>query len=617
MADLMGKLVNHELGGNNELITFDNLALGTHNSTFEIIEAHVGSTSPSEVKAFTDAHAAYIHTLLSKRDHVLRGGSMTDYERELAEKYATYDTLRKKYETDPSLAFLSNPIHRKEFKVRPYPIKGKHMPPNPYLGATSAMDGLWPGYDKPEYFDEYPFLCRYKGIVPEGKVMHTFLDEHRLFFNFPETVSRYGVLFVPPPYLPDELNVKLRQHLSKCDQLYHTTARVKPDNTVAEAQLVLSYLEDDMVAVVEDSGGKCIGVVSWKDLEGKNANDPIAGMYQTQWNEAPSGELSAEQAFMYMADKSRNWTYMLKDSEHGMRIVTKTTAAVSHFLPPHTFKQGLGSALYLGISDVSLGDKLIDTLESDADGVPAVIVETAHADTPYFRKILAHYRERLQDVFLMAGTTIDPEAVQDFLVRYGADGVKLGIAEGRACRTSNTGIGIPNAHVGLDCGASAAGQGYLMLDGWGNSGEFIKGLAMSGIQMRQGGGAFVGRRESANPWLKNGGDTRGKYYRGMAGTDVQELALIGQQLSPAKLMELTAHLHSEGAEVFVPQRSPSTVGRMLLAHMFLLTSAMSYSGVRKELERPVAGGADGEMENHVLEQFHRLAQLYVVTQTAA
>lgn len=608
----MAITANFRLEEAHALKEFDSLILGTHNATRGIIDSHLKLVDPHEALQFQGLYQAYSAANRKKMDYVLRNGvSRDDLDKEVFETHRQYSMAKNQYKWDPSLGFLDDPIHRKEFNVRPYAIKGKIMPPNPYPGATAAMDGLWPGYDKPEYFNEYPFLARFKGKVPEGKVMEAFLREHDLFFNFPETVSRYGVLFVPPPYLSDDLNVELRQHLSNCDTLFHTAPKVKPNTTVEEARLVLSYVEDDMVAIVEDEGGQCVGVVSWKDLEGKSDGDPIRLHYQKGWNEAPAGDLNSKQAFQYMNDKNRKWSYMLKFTGNKARIVTKTTASVAHFLPPNVHKKGLGSAIYFGISDVAEGDRLIKRLKSEADGIPSAIVETAHADTEYYRTILRHYRGMMQDVFTMAGTTVDPEAVHDFLFDCGADGVKLGIAEGRACRTSNTGIAPPNAHVGLECGSAAMGQGYLMLDGWGNSDEFIKGLAMSGIQFRQGGGAFVGRRESANPWMKHNGNSRGKFYRGMAGSEVQQAAMQGKSLSDLKQMEVAAHLHSEGAEVFVPQRSPSTVGRMLLAHMFLLKSAMSYEGVRAELDNDDSV-AHMAMREAVLHQFHRMAKLYSV-----
>lgn len=624
MFNLMAKTMNFRPKDfETALLDFSSLALGTHNATNEIMESQIQIASPEQAKQFHKQYTNYQQALRAKADDVFRNGVPSERSiKKVDETFRKYDKTRQIHEKDPSLAFLNDPIHRKEFDVHPYEIKGKHTPPNPYPGASAAMDGLWPGYDKEEYFKEYPFLERYRDKAPKGKVLEAFLRDHNLFFNFPETLSRYGVLFVPPPYLTDDLNVEVRQHLSKCDKLHHTAPTLTLNATVAEARLVLSYVEDDMVAVVVDEGGKCIGVIGWEDLEHLTEDDEtkyIGKFYQRDWNEAPDGDMSAEQAFEYMdSKKPEKWNYMLKFVGNKIRIVTRTTASIAHFLPPHTFKEGLGSAIYFGISDIADGNRLINRLKTDADGVPAAIVETAHADTPYFRKILAHYRKEMQDVFLMAGTTIDPDAVMDFLKRYGADSVKLGIAEGTACRTSDTGIALPNAHVGLICGAEAYGEGHLALDGWGKSGEFIKGLSMTGIQMRQGGGAFVGRRESANPWLPSqDGKGRGKFYRGMAGIDVQRAVLESKDLlGLIKRMENAAHLHSEGAEVFVRQRSPSTLGRMLLAHMFLLKSAMSYSGVRAEL-------ADKEkipasMYEVVMHQFQRMAELYLVqAKTAA
>lgn len=604
----MAILENFTLEHAGSLKDFPQLALGTHNATYDITLAHVGITAPGEVLRFKQVHDEYVEAIRKKSDHVLRtGGTTQQIEQDVDSTYKTYTDMRKLYSNDPSLAFLNKPIHRKEFDISPYPVagNGKHMPPQPYLGATSAQDGLWPGYDKPEYLEHYPFLRRYQNETP-GKALQTFLKKHNLFYHFPETVSRYGVLFVPPPYLDDDTNIELRQHLSTCDPLYHTAPKVSLSTTVEEARLVLSYVEDDMVAVVED-GGEVVGIIDWRDVMSRPAGDIVGSFMRNDWHEAPKEKQSAQAAFEHL--EKQGWQQMIKFTEHGPRIVTQTTAAVSHFLPPHLYKGGLGSALYFGISDVREGDRLIERLKTEANGVPAAFVETAHADTEYYRQILRHYRDKLRDVFLMAGTTISPEAVLDFLGEYEADGVKLGIAEGTACRTSRTGIALPNAHVGLECGAAAFEKGYLMLDGWGGPDEFIKGLSMSGIQMRQGGGAFMGRREAANPFLTKNG-SRGKYYRGMAGADVQQAVMGQKDASLAKRMEARAHLHSEGAEIFVGQRSPSTVGRMLLSQKLLLQSAMSYTGVRAELEDPTK--VPEAMQEKALHQFQRMARLYAV-----
>lgn len=580
-----------------KLPEFDDLALGTRNATGSIIEEHLQYANPPEALGFARAHAVYTEAFNAKIEHVLRNGSSnSQIEARLDVAYKEYAALRRKHQDNPSLSFLSDPIHRKQFEIGPYPITDKHLPPFPYPGASAAQDGLWPGYDKPEYFDQFRFLKAYETLTP-GKALQAFLRKHRLYFHFPETISRYGVLFVPPPYLDDDSNVELRQHLNTCDTLFHTAPTVMLKDSVAEARLVLSYCEDDMPAVVEDEGGQCVGIVDWRMLEGRSDHESVSAVFSKGWNEAPSQDMTAEEAFSFM--EKNNWSYMLRFSEYGPRVVTQTTAALSHFLPPHTFNEGLGSALYFGISDVREGDKLIERIEKEAGGVPAALVETAHADTEYFRTVLRHYRKRLQDVFMMAGTTIDPAAALDFLMEYGADGVKLGIARSRACRTSWTGVALPNAYVGLICGAAMQGKGYGMLDGWGTPDEFIKGLAMSGIQMRQAGGAFMGRREAANPTIMRN-NVSGKLYRGMAGADVQEAVLGKKDPSPLKRMEAKAHLHSEGTEIFVPKRTPSTVGRMLLAYKLLLQSSMSYAGVRAELADPP------------LLQFHRSARLYAV-----
>jgi hypothetical protein len=604
----------------NPIPDFQNLSLGTSNATDDILLYGLKhGVAPQSAMDFERLKRLYEEASRAKIEEVLRTGDASDATLH-AKRSAARDffTKKKDLRAHPDFDFLSNPISRKDFDISPYEIPGKNRLDHPFPGATAAMDGIWPGYDKPEYLLQYPFLSKEK----YGGKLINFLRHHEILFNLPETFARYGGAFVPHPYVTQEMNIELRKHLEQCDLLFHTAPIVYPNTTKEELDLVLSYYEDDFVAVVMDRPkGSVIGVAGHKEMDDKDANAKVEDFMSRNWHDAPEQDLKADDLYAYMESNGKHRKAKILDEnpqdidmnggipfllklEDGKppRIVTQTTASLSHFLPPFKYKNGLGSMAYFRISDLDESNKILAEMLAQTDGFPGAIVETAHADTEFVRDVFRTFRKKLQDVFMMSGTVIDPYAIDEFMMmiqnmeqtgqmfqdeRQDADAMKLGIAEGHACRTSTTGVRLTNAFIALLCGASTWKDGTLALDGWGLSDEFIIGLSAHSVRMRQGGGAIVARRESANPFLNVNGK-KGKFYRGMAGAEMQQEVLGSKTQRLHKRMEARTHLHSEGAEEFVPERFPSSIGRMMLMYKFLLQSAMSYSGVRAEIkEKPL------------------------------
>src|SRR3989338_470204 len=488
---------------------FHSLSFNTSNATDDILLYGLKhGIEPKTAIEFKRLKEQYELASRRKMHEVLTTG---DASRETLEmKRSAFDDfarLKGKYMSQEDMRFLWDPISRKQFDISPYEIPGKATLAHPFPGVTAAMDGVWPGYDKPIHFEQYPFLLQYGGL------MH-FLRKHHLLFHLPETFARYGGVFIPHPYVGDDLNAELRRHLERSDLLFHTAPVVYPETTKEELDLVLSYCEDDFVAVVMDrEGGSVIGTVGAEHAEGRGSKDTVKDFFVRNWHSAPEGDLTAEQAYVHM--ETADIPYMLKLKEgQPPRIVTQTTAALSHFLPPFKHKNGLGSIAYFRISNIDESNATFDRLLAETDGIPGAIVETAHADTEFVRRVFRIFRKRMQDMFMMSGTVIDPRAVDEFMLwmrmvekegkffkndeRQDADGMKIGIAEGRACRTSNTGLRITNAYAGLLCGASMWKDGTMILDGWGYPDEFTLGLSAHSARARQRGGTIVGRRECPN-----------------------------------------------------------------------------------------------------------------------
>lgn len=512
-----------------------------------------------------------------------------------ARYHGSLDELYQK----PEFKKYGDPFSRKAFNIKPYEMTSRKLN-HPYPGFSAAQDGLWPGYEKPEYKEQYPFLENYGGILP-------FLAKHRIEYNFPETFARYGGVFVPPPYATLQQNKDLRSHMERCHPYFHTAPVVSKYTSKEELDLILSYYEDDFMAVVEDEGHRVIGVVGRKEASGRGSRVAVEQFMKTDFHETPSPDIEPKDAFLYMEDKGVDYLLLLDDGKP--KIMTKTSACFSHFLPPFKYKSGLGSMAYIGVSDQAEAEHTLDELMRHGDGIPGADIETAHGALTSVLLFSRRMRERYQDLFMMGGTVIHPEYCDMFIQEIAKksddkqkalDAMKIGIARGRACRTSTAAVGLEDLYPALQCGGAIHEDGTMVLDGWGTPDEFIIGLSVHGVRARQGGGSLLARRESANPWIRDKNGKWGKFYRGMAGPEAQKAKMEGKPLSVEKRMELHAFLHSEGAEEFVHSRFPNTLGRVMLMYKFLLQSAMSYSGVRSD-----------HPESH-LKQFQENAELFIV-----
>lgn len=585
------------------LPTFETTSLGTFNADGMLLEMSLDRVQEGLSTSLRQQRELYQGVLRQKiiaaTSHGQIPQNVLDDKRVAS---AAYHGAVHEFYQQPQFKKYGDPFSRKSFNISPYEVTKRSLA-HPYPGFSAAQDGLWPGYEKPEYIEQYPFLENDGGIIP-------FLKKHRIEYNFPETFARYGGVFVPPPYATLEQNKGLRSHLERCHQYFHTAPVVKAHTSKEELDLVLSYYEDDFRAVVEDEGGHVIGVVSREDAKGKGSRVSVGQLMKKDFHETPSADISPQDAFLYMEDKGIEYLLLLDDGKP--KIMTKTSACFSHFLPPFKFKNGLGSMAYIGVSDQAEAEYTLDSLMRHGDGIPAANIETAHGGLTSVLMFSRRMREKYQDLFMMGGTVIHPEMCDAFIQEIAKtsdekqkalDAMKVGIARGRACRTSTAAVGLEDLYPALISGGAIHEDGTVVLDGWGSPDEFIIGLSIHGVRARQGGGALLARRESANPWVRGKNGNWGKFYRGMAGPEAQQAKLIGKKLGIDKRMELHAFLHSEGAEEFVDARYPNSLGRVMLMYKFLLQSAMSYSGVRSDVE-----GVPH------LKQFQHNAELFIVPQ---
>ena len=129
--------------------------------------------------------------------------------------------------------------------------------------------------------------------------------------------------------------------------------------------------------------------------------------------------------------------------------------------------------------------------------VPKIVIDVANGYMNPFYSFIAEVRDALPDAFIMAGTVVTPEAVENILVR-GADMARVGIGTGAVCTTRRVaGVGYPQFSALQECvpAAKSVNGGVQSDGGCIFPGDFSKALA-AGAEMVMAGSIFAGHDES-------------------------------------------------------------------------------------------------------------------------
>ena len=181
---------------------------------------------------------------------------------------------------------------------------------------------------------------------------------------------------------------------------------------------------------------------------------------------------------------------------------------------PHACKDGVGR-LRVGAAVGTAPDTLDRVSALVAEGVDVVVVDTSHGHSRGVLQMVEKIKQKFPDLDVIGGNIVTAEAALD-LVRYGADGVKVGIGPGSICTTRVVaGVGVPqiSAVSRVARALEKAGVPVIADGGIRYSGDVAKALA-AGAHSIMIGSLFAGTEESPGEVeLYQGGSF--KAYRGM------------------------------------------------------------------------------------------------------
>jgi IMP dehydrogenase len=227
---------------------------------------------------------------------------------------------------------------------------------------------------------------------------------------------------------------------------------VTMDVPIEDARQLLHKHRIERLVIVDDAG-KCIGLLTVKDMD-KAAVNPNAA----------------------------------KDESARLRVAAASTVGDAGF------------------------ERTQALIEAGAD---AVVIDTAHGHSKAVGEAVTRAKKISNSVQIIAGNVATSEATKA-LIDAGADAVKVGIGPGSICTTRIVaGVGVPQLTAIEDCANAAAASGVPIIADGGIkfSGDFAKALA-AGASTAMMGSMFAGTEEAPGEVFLYQGRSY-KSYRGM------------------------------------------------------------------------------------------------------
>ncbi len=346
---------------------------------------------------------------------------------------------------------------------------------------------------------------------------------------------------------------------------------LRPDNTIADAQELMSRYHISGVPVVDDNG-RLVGIVTNRDLRFETEpHRPLRGVMTSQGLVTASAGTSLEEAKAVLArHKVEKLPLVDGDGRLCGLITTKDIEKARRYPRSAKDPQGrlvVGAAVGVGSRDTERAEGLV------AAGVDVVVVDSAHGHS---RRVI-DFARRLKQAFpqlqVMAGNVATAEGTEA-LCEAGVDGVKVGVGPGSICTTRVVaGVGVPQLTAIWQCAQVARRYGVPIIADGGikYSGDIPKALA-AGAHSVMVGSLLAGTEETPGELEIYQGRSY-KVYRGMG-----SLGALEEGSRDRYFQEGYTKLVPEGVEGRVPFRGP--VSDMIYQLIGGLRSGMGYCGTR-------------------------------------
>ncbi len=291
-------------------------------------------------------------------------------------------------------------------------------------------------------------------------------------------------------------------------------------STVADALAMMKEYHIGGIPVV-DKAGKLVGIVTNRDLRfERNLQRRIDEVMTSENLVTTSAATNLEEAAdILQSHKIEKLPVVDADGKLiGLVTYKDITKAKDK---PNACKDSRGRlrvAAGVGVTPDSM--ERVDALV--AAGVDAIVIDTAHGHSRGVVGVLEAIKSKYPEIDVVVGNIATGDAAR-FLVKHGADGVKVGIGPGSICTTRViAGVGVPQLSAVYDVAKALEGTGVPLIADGGirYSGDIVKALA-AGAHSVMLGGMLAGVEESPGDTIIFNG-RKYKSYRGMGSLEAME-----------------------------------------------------------------------------------------------
>ncbi|HWX47171.1 MAG TPA: IMP dehydrogenase [Roseomonas sp.] len=437
-------------------------------------------------------------------------------------------------------------------------------------------------------FDDVLLVPAYSTVLPSQTDIRTRLTRE-IALNMPvisaamDTVTESqmaiamaqagGIGVIHKNLTPEEQAAQVRQVKKFESGMVVNPVTIHPDQTLAEAQALMTSYRISGIPVVERESNRLVGILTHRDV--RFATDPTIRVYELMTREnlvTVTSDVSAEKA-RGLLHKHRIEKLLVVDDAYrciGLITVKDMDKAQAN---PNAVKDAMGrlraaAATGTGEDGLRRAELLI---EAEVD---VLVVDTAHGHSAGVLKAVERIKQLSNSVQVIAGNVATPEAVEA-LAEAGADAVKIGIGPGSICTTRIVaGVGVPQLTAVLECAAAAHERGVPAIADGGirSSGDIAKAIA-AGADCVMMGSLFAGTDEAPGEVFLYQGRSY-KSYRGMGSLGAMARGSADRYFQ-AEVQDQMKFV-PEGIEGRVGYKGP--VGPVIHQLVGGLRSAMGYTG---------------------------------------
>ena len=295
---------------------------------------------------------------------------------------------------------------------------------------------------------------------------------------------------------------------------------LKENSLVSEAKNCMREYSIGGIPIVNNKN-VLIGIVTNRDLRFENDNSKKLSEVMTKSNlvTADVGVTMQEAESILQKHKIEKLPVVNSKNELSGLITFRDIQKLS--LKPKSNKDDFGRlkvAAAIGVSDDS-----IDRCKALVDaGVDAIVIDTAHGHSKGVINVLKQIKKQYSKIDVIVGNIATAQAAK-FLVKAGADGIKVGIGPGSICTTRViAGVGYPQLSAIYEVSNAIKGSGVSVIADGGikYTGDITKAIA-AGADCVMLGSLLAGTKESPGETVIYEG-RKFKTYRGMGSIEAMQ-----------------------------------------------------------------------------------------------